>query len=201
MTSPRIVGVLLAAGRGVRFGGAKLLAPLPRASHGVAAGTALGAASALHLVAALGDVVVVVRPGDSMLEHALAPSGARVVVCEHAGEGMGASLACGVAAARDAGGWIVALGDMPWISPATILAVAQALREGAAIAAPAYRGQRGHPVGFAATYGPALEALRGDQGARDILREHGAVVNTIAVDDPGTLGDVDRREDLSAKAP
>lgn len=195
----RIVGVLLAAGRGVRFGGAKLLAPLPRTSHGVAAGTALGAASARHLVAALGDVVVVVRPGDSMLEHALAPSGARVVVCERADEGMGVSLACGVAAARDADGWIVALGDMPWIAPATILAVADALREGASIAAPVYRGQRGHPVGFAATHGPALVALRGDEGARAILREHGEEVRSIVVDDAGVLGDVDRREDLSAR--
>jgi len=32
-----IVGILLAAGRGVRFGGDKLAAPLPQASHGVAA--------------------------------------------------------------------------------------------------------------------------------------------------------------------
>lgn len=193
----RIAGVLLAAGRGVRFGGAKLMAPLPRASHGVAAGTAIGAASAAHLVAALGEVVVVVRPRDSMLEHALAPTGARVVVCDRADEGMGTSLACGVAATRDAGGWVIALGDMPWIAPATILAVAQALREGAAIAAPAWNGERGHPVGFAAVYGPALAALRGDEGARVLLRERADALRTIAVGDAGVLGDVDRREDLA----
>jgi len=40
---PRIVGVLLAAGRGTRFGGAKLLAPLPRDCHGIAAGTPIEA--------------------------------------------------------------------------------------------------------------------------------------------------------------
>jgi len=195
----RITGVLLAAGRGVRFGGAKLLAPLPRPSHGVAAGTAIGAASALHLVAALGDVVVVVRPRDSMLEHALAPSGARIVVCERADEGMGASLACGIAAVPEADGWVVALGDMPWIAPATIVAVADALRAGAPIVAPVFRGQRGHPVGFAATYGSALAALWGDEGARAILRERRETVRTIAVDDAGVLGDVDRREDLAGE--
>jgi CTP:molybdopterin cytidylyltransferase MocA len=41
----RIVGVLLAAGEGARFGGGKLLARVPRTAHGVAAGTAIGAAS------------------------------------------------------------------------------------------------------------------------------------------------------------
>lgn len=192
----RIVGVLLAAGRGLRFGGAKLLAPLPRASHGVSAGTSLGAASALHFVSALSEVVAVVRPGDSMLEHALASTGARVVVCERADEGMGTSLACGVRACLDADGWIVALGDMPWIAPATIAAVATALRTGAEIVAPAYGGVRGHPVGFAKTYAAALMQLNGDEGARSVVRARQWVVQQLDVDDPGILGDVDRVEDL-----
>lgn len=192
----RIVGVLLAAGRGVRFGGAKLLAPLPRASHGVSAGTPIGAASALHLVSALSDVVAVVRPRDSMLEPALAATGARVVTCERADEGMGTSLACGVRACEEADAWIVALGDMPWIAPATIAAVAAALRAGAEIVAPACGGQRGHPVGFAKPYGPVLLQLNGDEGARSIVRARQWVVRQIDVDDPGILGDVDRVEDL-----
>ncbi len=65
-----IVGILLAAGRGARFGGAKLLAPLPAASHGVGAGTPVGAAAATHLFAALNDVVAAVRPGDHLLARA-----------------------------------------------------------------------------------------------------------------------------------
>ncbi len=192
----RIVGVLLAAGRGVRYGGAKLLAPLPRASHGVSAGTPIGAASALHLVAALNDVVAVVRPGDSLLEHALSATGARVVVCERADEGMGTSLACGVRACVDADGWIVALGDMPWIAPATIAAVGAALHAGAQIVAPACCGQRGHPVGFAKPYGAALLQLNGDEGARSVVRARQWAVQQIDVDDPGVVGDVDRVEDL-----
>ena len=74
----RIVGVLLAAGAGARFGGAKLLAPLPAPSHGVGAGTPIGVAAATHLMAALNDVVAVVRPRDHMLQAALADTGARV---------------------------------------------------------------------------------------------------------------------------
>lgn len=192
----RIVGVLLAAGRGVRFGGAKLMAPLPRAAHGVSAGTPLGAASALHLVAALGDVVAVVRRDDPILEGALAATGARVVACDRADDGMGASLACGVRASADADGWIVALGDMPWLAPSTIMTVAQALREGAEIVAPAYGGQRGHPVGFAKACASALMQLAGDEGGRSIVRARQGAVRQVDVDDPGITGDVDRVEDL-----
>ena len=65
--SMRLTGILLAAGRGARFGGAKLLAPLPSASHGVGAGRRSASRPCLHLLAALADVVAVVRPGDSML--------------------------------------------------------------------------------------------------------------------------------------
>ena len=192
----RIAGILLAGGKGARFGGAKLLAPLPSASHGVTAGTAIGAASALHMMAALNDVVAVVRPNDSMLNHALAPTGARIVTCERADEGMGASLACGVTATSDADGWIVALGDMPWIAPETIAAVADALREGAEVAAPAHRGERGHPVGFSRPYGSLLAALTGDEGARTIVAARQWALRIVDVADPGVLRDVDQPADL-----
>jgi molybdenum cofactor cytidylyltransferase len=191
-----VVGILLAAGRGVRFGGDKLLAPLPRDAHGVAAGTAVGVASALHARAALGDVVVVVRPGDVALEQALAATRTRSVGCERADEGMGASLACGVIAASDADGWVVALGDMPWIAPATIAAIADALRAGAPIVAPVYRGRRGHPVGFAKAFGPALAQLTGDEGARAIVRAQSSRLQAIDVDDAGVVADVDCAGDL-----
>ncbi len=192
----RIVGILLAGGVGARFGGAKLLAPLPVASHGVAAGSSIGAASCIHLMAALNDVVAVIRPRDPMLSAALRNTGAHVVECEHARDGMGASLACGVAAAPDADGWIVALADMPWIAPATIIRIVEALADGAEIAAPSLRGERGHPVGFAKSYGPLLAALTGDEGARAVIAARQWALQVVAVDDPGVVRDVDRREDL-----
>jgi molybdenum cofactor cytidylyltransferase len=189
-------GILLAAGRGARFGGAKLLAPLPTASHGVAAGTPIGVASARHLLAALGHLIAVVRPGDPLLHAALAATGARVIVCPRADEGMGASLACGVAAAPTDAGCIVALADMPWIAPATIVLVAEALRRGASIVAPVHRGERGHPVGFAARHRAALQALSGDEGARSVVAANPGAVTTFVVDDPAVVRDVDLPDDL-----
>lgn len=183
-------GILLAAGSARRFGGAKLLATL-------AGGKPVGVASCLALVEALPRTIAVVRIGDDALADALAAGGATVVRCARADEGMGASLACGVAASRDAAGWIVALADMPWIAPATIRRVADAIASGASIAAPFHRGERGHPVGFAASHRDALAALGGDEGAKSVLASHGADLVRVDVDDPGVLRDVDVPADLA----
>jgi molybdenum cofactor cytidylyltransferase len=193
----RVTGILLAAGRGARFGGAKLLAPLPAASHGVGAGMAIGVASCLHLVSALSDVVAVVRPGDSILAAQLHAAGARVVECSRADEGMGASLACGIVEARDADAWVVALADMPWIAPATIALVADALNAGAGTVATSHVGVRGHPVGFAKSHYEALAGLSGDEGARSVLAAHRASLQMIEVTDAGVLRDVDAPGDLT----
>lgn len=186
-----VFGILLAAGRGSRFGGEKLRAPLPEPTLGVPPGTALGVAAARSLVAALPDSVAVVRPGDTALSGLLAQAGLRILECPRADEGMGASLACGVRATKGADGWVVALGDMPWIAPATIAAIVAALRAGAGLVAPVYRGVRGHPVGFAHRYHPDLAALSGDEGARAVLKRNAAALMLIDVDDPGVVRDVD----------
>ena len=78
---PRIVGILLAAGAGVRFGGGKLLARLPD-------GASIGTRAAGNLLAALADVTAVVRPGDDALARELAATGATVTVCDDADAGM-----------------------------------------------------------------------------------------------------------------
>ena len=204
---PGIVGILLAAGRGERFGGDKLLTLIrphakPRAdapTDGRSPGVArefIGVMACRNLLFALPRVVAVVRPDDAALAVALGAAGARIVRCADAEDGMGASLACGVLATRDAAGWVVALGDMPWIETSTIVRVAGAIADGATVAAPFHRGQRGHPVGFGTSCFAALAALAGDGGARSIVASHRDSVVRIDVDDAGTLRDVDRTADL-----
>jgi len=186
-----LVGILLAAGRSERFGGDKLIAPLPRSIDDIAGGTPLGVAACRHLVAALAETLAVVRPGDRVLASMLRDQGARTVECANADEGMGASLACGVRSAADAEGWVVALADMPSIRPATILNVALALQEGADIVAPIYNGARGHPVGFARRHYAALSALARDEGARSIIVVNRATLVLQPTDDAGVVHDVD----------
>lgn len=186
-----LVGILLAAGRGERFGGAKLVAPLP------GSGVPVGVAALRNLRAAVPDVIAVVRPHDDALAALFAIEGARVIRAARAHEGMGASLAAGVAAAPDADGWLVALADMPWIATATHASVARALQAGAAIAAARHRGNRGHPVGFTAALRTELLALDGDEGARRVIAAHREGLTLIDVDDMGVLRDVDVADDLA----
>jgi len=200
--APRVVGILLAAGRGERFGGDKLLAKAGSAAStstsgwGDLSGECIGVAACRHLLAALSKVTAVVRPGDGALAAALGAAGARIVRCANADDGMGASLACGVAAERDAAGWIVALADMPWIHPATIARVAAAVADGAPVAAAFHDGKRGHPVGFSAACYAMLATLTGDDGAKSVVAAHADSLARIDVDDAGILRDVDTPADL-----
>ena len=189
-----VTGILLAAGRAERFGSDKRAAPI---RDGPDAGTALGVVACRHLTAVIDYVIAVVRPGDDGLQASLEREGARVVVAQHADEGMGASLAAGVAAASPATGYVVALADMPWIDLATIERVAQAVRDGASIVAPVYRGMRGHPVGFSSAHRQALLGLTGDEGARVVIASHAGELALFDVDDPGVLRDVDTPADLA----
>jgi len=186
-----VVGILLAAGRSERFGGDKLLALLPD-------GECVGAASTRNLLAAVPEVIAVVRPDDHALVAALGANGARILRCANADEGMGASLASAVRANPDAAGWVVALADMPWIQPVTIARVAGAVAGGAMIAAPFHRGERGHPVGFGNACYATLAALTGDEGAKSIVAANRDRITRIDVDDPGILRDIDAREDLAS---
>ena len=164
--------------------------------HPMADGVAISVHALRNLKAAGLDVTAVVRRGDDPLAAVLMREGAFVVVCDRAEEGMGASLACGVAATRSDTGWIIALADMPAVRPATISLIGDAIRNGAGMAAPTFDGQRGHPVGFAARYGDELRALGGDEGARSLVQRNRKSMLLITTDDPGVLLDVDRREDV-----
>ncbi len=185
-----IAGVLLAAGIGRRYDPSgerlKLLEAAPD-------GVPLAAAALRHLRAAVGDVVAVVRPADSaaqrQLHHLLAAEGAQLVVCPEAEDGMGHSLACGVRSRSDAAGWVIALADMPAVSPATIAAIRDAIGRGNQTVAPVHHGRRGHPVGFGRACRDELLALQGDAGARGVLAAHPPLL--IEVDDPGCLLDID----------
>ncbi|MBK0392292.1 nucleotidyltransferase family protein [Ramlibacter algicola] len=129
--------------------------------------------------------------GRPVLEHtleAVRASGLPFHVEDAGHPGMGDSIAAAVQATRNAGGWLVLPGDLPLVLPETLRAVAQALSD-STVVVPTWRGERGHPVGFAVTCGEELAALSGPQGAAAIVRSHTPLL--LAVDDPGIAVDVD----------
>jgi molybdenum cofactor cytidylyltransferase len=141
----------------------------------------------------------VVPPDDGGVAALLSALGCEVSVCPDADSGMAASL---VHAIRHSlsniqappHAWLVALGDMPHVAPATLRALADALVAGAPIAAPVMEGRRGNPAGFGRVHLQALLALQGDQGARRLLQS--CSVTEVAVDDPGIFQDIDTPADL-----
>lgn len=182
-------GILLAAGFSRRFGANKLLQPL-------ADGVPVALAAARRLRAALPEVLAVVNPHDPELAQLLAEDGFTITVCPRAQDGMGASLAWAVEQTSRASAWIVALADMPRIRPETIASVAAAIERPTMLAAPAFCGWRGHPVGFGRAYFERLTQLTGDEGARSILRDHADRVRWLACEDPGIVADIDTPADL-----
>ena len=185
------VGILLAAGSGVRFDPSgtadKLCQSLPE-GHSVAG------AAAVNLLAAVGRVVAVVRAGAPVLAGELARLGCNVAVCDDAADGMASSLVHALSLTRDASGWVIALADMPRVQPATITALIDAVCAGAHIAAPSYHGLRGNPVAFGPAHLPHMLRLTGDEGARRLLQTY--FVTEIMVEDPGVRLDIDTVADL-----
>jgi molybdenum cofactor cytidylyltransferase len=189
---PQPAGILLAAGKGLRFdpSGAqdKLTQLLPQ-------GDSVATASARHLLSVLPVVLAVVRPGADLLAAQLREAGCMVTVCPTAEQGMGATLVFALSQMREADGWVIALADMPYVQAATLGMLVGALRQGADIALPVYQGRRGNPVAFSRKHLPQLLALGGDQGARGLIKAH--PVTEVAVDDAGVVRDIDTAADLA----
>ncbi|RKZ91352.1 MAG: nucleotidyltransferase family protein [Candidatus Parabeggiatoa sp. nov. 1] len=184
-----ITGILLAAGHSRRFGSDKLRHPL-------AEGVPVAVAAARRLSAAVDNTLAVVRPASTELADLLRSEGVQIVTCADAEMGMGASLACGVKASLNAQAWVIALADMPVIQSVTIQRLVTLLRQGAAIVAPHYQGQRGHPVGFSQPFGAQLSRLTGDTGARALLQQYHAQVTLFSCDDAGILMDIDTPQEV-----
>jgi CTP:molybdopterin cytidylyltransferase MocA len=169
-----IAGVVLAAGAGRRFGAGrepKQLAPLdgvPLLHHAVAAATAVPALE--RVVVVLGAHAGAVRAGVDL-------RGCEAVECPDWEEGAAASLRCGVAAvAGEAEAVVVTLGDQPLVTAQVIARFADLADEHgrAARARATYDGEPGHPIVLGASWFGDVARLRGDVGARDLLRSIGA---------------------------
>lgn len=136
---------------------------------------------------------LVTSPGRGEVIRLAEAYGCQVVLLDSSG--MGDSIAAAVKASGAADGWLVVLGDMPFIQLSSIERVIASV-EG--ITVPVSAGQYGHPVAFDHTFGPALMALSGDRGARPLFAQ--TQVREVRVDDPGVLWDVDVPQRLSFTA-
>jgi molybdenum cofactor cytidylyltransferase len=167
-----IAGVVLAAGAGSRFGGAKQLAELdsrPLLEH---------ALRAVEAVPAIGRIVVVLGARADEVRAGVDFGATEVIVCEEWETGQSASLRRGIAAiAGDAEAAVITLGDMPRVTPQVIARFADVASEHGAVARAraVYDGAPGHPVVLGSAYFDAVSEIEGDIGARELLRRIGVV--------------------------
>jgi len=143
------------------------------------------------------EIHIVVDTENENLANLLVKNGIKITACPESRHGLGSSLACGIRATSQADGWIIFLGDMPFIKQTTIKNVLNALKKGHKIVTPIYNGHRGHPVGFDKSLYKQLINLSGDTGGKNIIQNNLDKTHPIIVDDPGIIQDIDSVEDLS----
>lgn len=186
-----IAGLLLAAGRGRRFGADKLAAKLN--------GRSVIRWSAESLASEVDALYVVVPLGSNDAMRSLSRLEVEVCFVENwaRDEGMASSIRAGVAALpADVEAVMVALADQPLMSRDVMRALTARWRTGDVSAvAPMYRDGRGHPVLFGRECFASLLLLRGDVGARSVLDALGSRLALVAVD-ANVPVDVDTPADL-----
>jgi molybdenum cofactor cytidylyltransferase len=174
-----IAAVVLAAGFSRRLGRAKQMIE-------IGGETLLARATRVAREAGLAPVVVVVNA-----EFSEELSGCELVVNELAVEGMASSIRCGLERAREAGasGVVVIACDQVRLRAEHLLELCAVAGR---VTGSGYAGKVGIPAYFPeASFGELL-ALRGDVGARDLLRGAALVVDERLVLDVDTEEDVAR---------
>jgi molybdenum cofactor cytidylyltransferase len=183
-----VAGVILAAGMGSRLGRTKQLLMVgnrPMLQHVVDTATA-----------ELDRVVVVLGHDAECVARRLRLGGsARAVVNSQYGKGQATSLALGLASVSGAEAALVLLGDEPEVQPTAVRAVMKVYRTtGGPVVRARYQGQSGHPVLLARGVWASLVGIRGDVGARALLRKHPGWVISIDLPGPAPV-DVDTWDD------
>ncbi len=190
----RLAAVVLAAGRSRRLGRPKQLVRFR--------GEALVHRAARAAVeAGFAPVVVVVAPGAAAVRDAVADLPVEVIENPRTLAGMGSSVQAGVARARagtpDLAGVALLACDQPLVDAAHLRSLAAAREAtGRPVVASEYGGVLGVPALLGAESLDEIASLRGDAGAREIVRRDPARVVGVAL--PGGALDVDRPEDLAA---
>lgn len=182
---PPIVAVLLAAGRSSRFGGDKLAADCGGMTVLTRAARALRAA-------APGPCLAVLR---HPAHAALLPDGFQTVFCDgQQSDSLRAALDW--AQAAGAPGLLIALADMPFVTPDLHRAVLARMTE---LPACAFAQAPMPPAAFPAVWFPRLQALTGDRGAGALLADLPPAQYAPAR--AAELHDIDRPSDLPGTQP
>jgi molybdenum cofactor cytidylyltransferase len=184
-----IAGVVVAAGSSSRLGRPKQLLSL--------GGKPLPAwvLDALR-EAGLSPLVLVLGHGAEVVRDTLNLDDITVVVNTDYAEGMSTSLRLGLASlGPEVAGAVVAMADQPFISPTLITElVAEHGRTKQPLVAADFGDYQGPPILLGRAVWPLADEIRGDQGARFLLKNRPDWVATVPVPNRAAALDVDTEE-------
>jgi len=186
-----VAAILLAAGGSRRFGSPKQL-------HRVGGVSLVRRAAETARSAGCRPLVVVLGAAAEAIAPELDSGACAIVVHDGWSEGMGASIRAGMARLReeapDCPAALLLLADQPAVSEPLLRTLVERFRLGPEPAAACrYGGVLGPPAVFSASLFGELASLRGDEGARSLLRSGRIAVAEI--DFPEGAFDLDTNPD------
>lgn len=188
-------GIILAAGMSTRFGSLKQLLKIGDS-------TLLSMVVNTAIKSNLDKVVLVLGYKSDTIKASMGEeipnSGMMTVVNPRYHEGMSTSLQCGLKQIQDQFPSIMVLmGDQPLLGYEIInLILREFHSSGKDICAPVHNGRRCLPVCFTKKFYDDIFAIKGDMGAREIIRKNPEEIISIEIEDPGSFVDIDDKNDF-----
>ena len=189
--TPKISGIILAAGLSTRMGEPKQLLPF-------GGSTIIETVIDNLLGSKLNEVIVVVGHEAEKIKAHIQHKPVKIVLNPDYPEGMLTSAQCGARSiSESADAFAMTLVDLPLITPDLINLVINAyVQTEHGIAVPSYNYRRGHPVIFDRRYAADILALDGNSGGvRSLFRKYADDIHYVDVDTDRILRDIDYRED------
>lgn len=184
----------MAAGQSSRFGSFKPLACLPD-------GNTLLSTTYSRIRQVTEHCVVVSAPQHTALHTYCLAQGIPFWTTPVTTRSLGQSIGLAVRAHGNAGGWLIALADMPAINAATYQQILNSMRSDRIVRPVTLDGCPGHPVGFGSDFYQPLVAQSTVEaahsgGSRAILARHADKLDQLVCNDPGIVLDIDRPSDI-----
>jgi CTP:molybdopterin cytidylyltransferase MocA len=185
-----IVGIVLTGGRSERMG-------RPKASLLIEDETFLQRAVRTLAEGGCSEVIVVLNPDEPATAELVSEGSARFTWGGGSGTQQIDSLRAGLQELPETVLAAVVLPvDHPLVRPATVTALIGAFQmRGAPIVRPSCQGRHGHPVVFDASLFSELLDDDLPEGARTVVHRHASESESVEVDDPGVIADLDTPED------
>lgn len=187
-----ISAIILAAGESKRMGENKFLLPWGKKKM-------LAQTLEVYLTSPVTETILVLGHEAERIMAEISTLPAKTVINPAYKEGLSSSLRCGLLAVNQkATGILIALGDQPGIDRKVVNDLLSAFQESFPrhnIFVPTWAGRRGHPVILSRKFFGDIQKLRGDVGAREILRQNEEEIFEVQVETEAILWDIDTRGD------